>query len=121
MLYLLVRSSFDKSGPPSIISLVNNPMSVSNLIIGVISHHIHCSYPHSEGGNFRRYVHQGTETWGHLRILSVTTTYSILLLREVVIMLCFLSFFIFGCIGSLLLRAGFLQLWRAGATLCGGA
>ena len=28
----------------------------------------------------------------------------------------FLNFF--GCVGSLLLRAGFLQLWRAGATLC---
>ena len=26
--------------------------------------------------------------------------------------------FIFGCIGSLLLRVGFLQLWQAGATLC---
>ena len=29
--------------------------------------------------------------------------------------------FIFGCIGSSLLRAGFLQLWRAEATLRGGA
>ena len=29
--------------------------------------------------------------------------------------------FIFGCIGSLLLRAGFLQLWRVGATLHCGA
>ena len=28
---------------------------------------------------------------------------------------------IFGCIGSLLLHAGFLQLWQAGATLCCGA
>ena len=26
--------------------------------------------------------------------------------------------FIFGCVGSSLLHAGFLQLWRAGATLC---
>ena len=29
--------------------------------------------------------------------------------------------FIFGCFGSLLLRMGFLQLQRAGATLCCGA
>ena len=29
----------------------------------------------------------------------------------------FLFFFLFGCIGSSLLHAGFLQLWRAGATL----
>ena len=29
--------------------------------------------------------------------------------------------FIFGCIGSLLLRTGFLQLWQAGAILCRGA
>ena len=28
--------------------------------------------------------------------------------------------FIFGCVGSSLLHAGFLQLLRAGATLCGG-
>ena len=33
----------------------------------------------------------------------------------------FLSFFIFGCVGSFLLRTGFLQLWRVGATLCCGA
>ena len=34
------------------------------------------------------------------------------------ILLLFMSLFIyFGCIGSLLLSAGFLQLWRAGATL----
>ena len=26
-------------------------------------------------------------------------------------------YFIFGCVGSLPLRTGFLQLWRAGATL----
>ena len=26
--------------------------------------------------------------------------------------------FFFGCVGSSLLQAGFLQLWRAGATLC---
>ena len=40
----------------------------------------------------------------------------------------FIYLFIFGCVGSSLLRAGFLQLWRAGATLrcsawashCGG-
>ena len=40
----------------------------------------------------------------------------------------FIYLFIFGCIGSSLLRTGFLQLWRAGATLhrsarashCGG-
>ena len=31
----------------------------------------------------------------------------------------FIYLFIFGCIGSLLLRAGFLQLWQAGAPLCG--
>ena len=30
----------------------------------------------------------------------------------------FTYFFIFGCVGSLLLRAGFLQLRQAGATLC---
>ena len=30
-------------------------------------------------------------------------------------------FFIFGCLGSSLLCAGFLQLWRVGATLCCGA
>ena len=29
-------------------------------------------------------------------------------------------YFIFGCVGSSLLRAGFLQLWRAGTTLCCG-
>ena len=29
----------------------------------------------------------------------------------------FIYLFIFGCVGSLLLCAGFLQLWRAGATL----
>ena len=29
--------------------------------------------------------------------------------------------FIFDCIGSSLLRTGFLWLWRAGASLCGGA
>ena len=33
----------------------------------------------------------------------------------------FLNFSIFGCVGSSLLRAGFLQLGRAGATLCCGA
>ena len=33
----------------------------------------------------------------------------------------FKLFFIFGCVGSLLLRTGFLQLRRAGATLCCGA
>ena len=33
----------------------------------------------------------------------------------------FLFYFIFGCIGSLLLCTGFLQLWRAGATLRCGA
>ena len=40
----------------------------------------------------------------------------------------FIYLFIFGCVGSLLLHEGFLQLWRAGATLhcsarvshCGG-
>ena len=32
-----------------------------------------------------------------------------------------LSFFLFGCIGSSLLRAGFLWLRRVGATLCCGA
>ena len=32
----------------------------------------------------------------------------------------FIYLFIYGCVGSLLLLAGFLQLWRAGATLrCG--
>ena len=32
----------------------------------------------------------------------------------------FFYLFIFGCVGSSLLRAGFLLLWRAGATLlCG--
>ena len=41
--------------------------------------------------------------------------------------LCFFLFFykfiyfIFGCVGSSLLHAGFLQLWRAGATLHCGA
>ena len=33
----------------------------------------------------------------------------------------FIYLFIFGCVGSLLLRTGFLQLRRAGATLCCGA
>ena len=33
----------------------------------------------------------------------------------------FLNLFIFGCIGSLSLHAGFLQLCRAGANLCSGA
>ena len=33
----------------------------------------------------------------------------------------FLKFFIFGCVGSSLLCVGFIQLWRAGATLCCGA
>ena len=33
----------------------------------------------------------------------------------------FINLFIFGCVGSLLLRVGFLQLWRVGATLCCGA
>ena len=33
----------------------------------------------------------------------------------------FIYLFIFGCVGSLLLCAGFLQLRRAGATLCCGA
>ena len=32
----------------------------------------------------------------------------------------FIYLFIFGCIGSLLPCAGFLQLWRVGATLCCG-
>ena len=31
----------------------------------------------------------------------------------------FYLFIIFGCVGSSLLHAGFLQLWRVGATLCG--
>ena len=31
------------------------------------------------------------------------------------------KYFLFGSIGSSLLRAGLLQLWRAGATLCCGA
>ena len=35
--------------------------------------------------------------------------------------LVFIYLFIFGCVGSSLLRIGFLQLWRAGATLCCGA
>ena len=33
----------------------------------------------------------------------------------------YLFVFIFGCVGSSLLRTGFLQLQRAGATLCCGA
>ena len=33
----------------------------------------------------------------------------------------FINLFILGCVGSLLLRAGFLQLPRVGATLCCGA
>ena len=33
----------------------------------------------------------------------------------------FIYLFIFGCVGSSLLHAGFLQLWRAGATLRCGA
>ena len=33
----------------------------------------------------------------------------------------FIYLFIFGCIGSSLLREGFLSLWRAGATLRCGA
>ena len=33
----------------------------------------------------------------------------------------FFFFFFFGCVGSPLLHAGFLQLWRAGATLRCGA
>ena len=45
--------------------------------------------------------------------------------REVVFIFFFLInfiyLFIFGCVGSSLLHAGPLQLWRAGATLpCGG-
>ena len=35
--------------------------------------------------------------------------------------LFFLNLFIFGCLGSSLLLAGFLLLWRAGATLRCGA
>ena len=31
------------------------------------------------------------------------------------------NLFTFGCVGCSLLRVGFLQLWRAGATLCCGA
>ena len=37
------------------------------------------------------------------------------------ILLCFLNLFIFGCVGSSLLCAGFLWLQQAGATLCCGA
>ena len=33
----------------------------------------------------------------------------------------YLFIFIYGCVGSSLLREGFLQLWRAGATLYRGA
>ena len=33
----------------------------------------------------------------------------------------FFNLFFFGCVGSSLLHVGFLQLWRAGATLCCGA
>ena len=33
----------------------------------------------------------------------------------------FIYLFIFGCVGSLFLCEGFLQLWRAGATLHRGA
>ena len=33
----------------------------------------------------------------------------------------FIYLFIFGCVGSLLLCVGFLQLWQVGATLCCGA
>ena len=33
----------------------------------------------------------------------------------------FICLFVFGCVGSSLLCVGFLQLRRAGATLCGGA
>ena len=32
----------------------------------------------------------------------------------------YIFFFFFDCVGSSLLCAGFLQLWRAGATLCCG-
>ena len=35
--------------------------------------------------------------------------------------LCFFVFLFFGCVGSLLLSTGFLQLWRAGATIRCGA
>ena len=38
---------------------------------------------------------------------------------ELIFYLC-IYLFIFGCIGSSLLCAGFLYLWRAGATLCCG-
>ena len=37
-----------------------------------------------------------------------------------VLLFFFINLFIFGCVGSSLLHVGFLQLWRAGATLrCG--
>ena len=30
----------------------------------------------------------------------------------------YIYLFVFGCVGSSLLHTGFLELWRAGATLC---
>ena len=37
-------------------------------------------------------------------------------MQKLIFFLIIIYLFIFGCVGSSLLRAGFLQLWRAGAT-----
>ena len=49
------------------------------------------------------------------------TIYNLLCLLKQEYFLKFFSFFLFGCIGSSLLRVGFLQLWPVGATLHCGA
>ena len=48
-----------------------------------------------------------------------TITLFLSVLRQIFFNYLFIYLFIFGCIGSSQLRAGFLQLWRAGATPCG--
>ena len=50
-----------------------------------------------------------------LAVLSLSKSFKIFV--TVLFVCLFLIFLIFGCIGSLLLHAGFFQLWRAGATL----
>ena len=60
--------------------------------------------------------------------LGPMTSYYFSLFFYLFILSNFIYLFIFGCVGSSLLHAGFLQLWRAGATLhcsarashCGG-
>ena len=60
----------------------------------------------------------------HQHLVSPTSTDLFLNLHLFLILIfknLFIYLFIFGCVGSLLLRTGFLQLWRVGATLCCGA